>query len=121
MRSLKNLSRLSLAIVIISIGIAIVANFTFLQQMRTYISQSTDLIEESRTELYEMEIAIRVLNNISGIILRDGEASLTENQIVAYQENQLKLEQTTVTFGELLSELANTYSEIDKWSFRRHD
>ncbi len=121
MRSLKNLSRLSLAIVIISIGIAIVSNFTFLQQMRTYISQSTDLIEESRTELYEMEIAIRVLNNISGIILRDGESSLTENQIVAYQENQLKLEQTTVTFGELLSELANTYSEIDKWSFRRHD
>ena len=121
MHSLKNLSRLSLAIVFISITIAIIANFTFLQQMRTFISQSADSIEKSRNDLYEMEIAIRVLNNITGVILRDGEASLSEGQIVAFQNNQLKLEKATTTFSQLLSELDITYSEIDKWSFRRHD
>lgn len=120
MRSLKNLSRVSLVVVFISIGIAIVANFAFLKQMRTYIFQSTDIIEKSRNDLYEMELSIRVLNNIAGVALRDGEASLSESQIVAYQDNQFKLEKSTDTFGQFMIELRRTYSEIDTWSFGRH-
>ena len=121
MRSLKNIARASLAIVFISIGIAIIANFTFLQQMREFIYQSSDIIERSRSELNEMEIAIRVLNNITGVVLRDGEDSLSENQIGAYHDNQVKMLESSKAFNERLIELGATYSKINRWSFGRHD
>jgi len=120
MKSLKNISRVSLAIVFIAIGVAILANFSFLNQMQAFISQSTNLIEECRTELNEMEIAIRVLNNLTGVVLRDGESSLSEKQIVAYRENQVQLLNASESFTLLLNELNDNFIEIDSWSLGRH-
>lgn len=117
MKSLKNISRLTLAIVFISIGVAIFTNFSLLKHMQTFISQNTNIIEKSRVEISDMEISIRILKNLNGILIRAGETAFSQKQIIAYRDNQSQLIKATNNLIILLDELKDNYAEIDRWSF----
>ncbi len=121
MKSLRSVSVLSIIVVLIFSAGALFGNFIFVPEMRHFLERNDESIELTQKQLGNMEIAVRVLNNIYGIIKRDGVVALTENQHLAYHDNVAFHAKAVEQMEQLLLDFRENLQRMNQWSLRRHN
>lgn len=120
MPSLSKITNISLTVVVLIAVITAGINFIFVPQIKVYSDENRVIEEAIVTQRAELDLPIRVLNNVKMQIDKAEDTLVSESLESAFETHQMNLVTSASNLVPEFNKMSKNWNDIAKWSLWRH-